>query len=921
MAKQSDLQKDSGSDIFHEVKKNRIYRSIAVKLIFIILTVSIIPYLIVSLNSLYSVQTVSTISSTTNQEIAQTSAEDTTRALETELIRILNIQTTALGNDINQKLHQVTVETTTMRDYASFLYKFPENFKNYPNASTYSRVNGSNYGSTIPDNNSWLLVSDLAENPDGTIPDDVLKEVRFTEWMDIMFRSIAANDPNAVQLYINTKSQITRGMPFVNGTYKWIDATEQFPHDINLPEYDFYYLANETNNPTRKTVWTTLYYDPAGLGWMISSISPVYLNNELKAVVGTDITLHRITDSILNVTIEKSGFAFLMSKNGRLIAFPERAGPFLGYNGTLNGTFQRDEQLQYNLLNATDTHLRNIALNMSKGHEDVIRYTSPHDNREYFFSYTFINETGWSIGVVVPVNEVTAPALLMNGQIQNKINISSQQISDNVNQLKVNTTLLIILILVAMIPTALILSNMLSQPLRTIIEGSRQIGSGDLDHRITISTHDELEDLAINFNNMAVELGKKLNELEKANQDLRQMDTIKSQFISIASHELRTPLIAIKGYIDLLLTDKNNQINADQKRKLEIIARNTTRLGRIINELLDISTIEENRLALLQDWFSIPDLIHDVTEELSSSFEKRGHRLSLDIADNIPLFFGDKDRIAQVFINLLGNSIKYTPDHGIISVHARSEGEHIICEVEDNGIGISEENISRIFTRFYQVNSITTHKTGKDEFLAGGTGLGLSIVKGIIDAHQGSISVKSSEGKGTTFQIILPVKQGAQQVDIPGKDDSAAKEKHPSEIIQPEVTERIDEKKTILVIDDEPDTVQLFEDILSIKYNVLTAHSGATGIKIALSSLPNLILLDAWMPGITGYDVSKTLKKNSKTQTTPIIIITAAVGSDDQDKARACGADYYLKKPFENSELLVLLDRFLEFTEKNHDKP
>lgn len=609
-----------------------------------------------------------------------------------------------------------------------------------------------------------------------------------------------------------------------------------------------------------------------------------------------------------------------MADNGNLIAFPERAGPFLGFNGTLTGTFQRDEQLQYNLLNSSDLNLRNIAVNMSKGNEDVIRYVSPHDNHEYFVSYTPISETGWSVAVVVPVNEVTAPARSMNNQIQDQIKISSQQISDNVNQLKVNTILLIMLILVAMIPTAFILSNMISQPIRTLIAGSRQIGSGDLDHRIKISTRDELEDLAINFNNMADELSKQLKELEKANQDLRQMDTIKSQFISIASHELRTPLIAIKGYIDLLLSDKRDQINSDQKRMLEIIARNTARLGRIINELLDISVIEENKLVLLQDWFSIADVIHDVTEELSSSFEKRGHTLSLEIADNIPLCMGDKDRLAQVFINLLGNSIKYTPDHGMITVRARSEGTNIICEVEDNGIGISEENIPRIFTRFYQVNSITTHKTGKDEFLAGGTGLGLSIVKGIIDAHQGSISVRSAEGKGTTFQIILPVKEHTPQVRIPPKNDSITREIKPTDSARTNSGEQNSQKHTLLIIDDEADTVQLFEDILSGTYNVLTANTGATGIKIALSSLPSLILLDAWMPGITGYDVCKTLKKNLKTQTIPIIIVTAAVGSDDQNKAHACGADYYLKKPFENSELLSLLDTFLGFAEENHDK-
>ena len=131
--------------------------------------------------------------------------------------------------------------------------------------------------------------------------------------MDVKFRSIAASNPYAVQLYLNTASQITRGMPFVDGEYLWIDATTQFVSDMDLATYDFYYLADAAHNPARTAVWTELYWDPAGQGWMVSSIAPVYVGDDLQGVVGIDITLDTMVNDIINVQLEQTGFAFLMS--------------------------------------------------------------------------------------------------------------------------------------------------------------------------------------------------------------------------------------------------------------------------------------------------------------------------------------------------------------------------------------------------------------------------------------------------------------------------------------------------------------------------------------------------------------------------------------------------------------------------------
>lgn len=902
-------------------------KTLALKLILIILSVSIIPIILVSFTTLFSVHTISGIAAQTFEDITTTSVEDSAVALEAELVRGLREQTISLGNDINQKLHQVTTETSILRDYAEFLYAHPGTYERYPYPSTYSFAPHGPFGSREQNENSWLLVSELALE-DGLVPEEVMDEVYLTEWLDPIFRTIARNDQNAVQLYINTRSQITRGMPFYDGEYIWVDGTLEFPTAFNSPEdFDFYYLANETNNPDRKTVWTTLYYDPAGLGWMISSISPVYTGDILKGVVGIDITLDRIISSILDVTVEQTGFAFMLSDQGHLIAFPERAGPFLGFTGTLTGTFHQDEQFRYNMSQHPDQTMSRIIRKMVSGESGIEKYLHHEDQNEYFIGYAPIKETGWSIGVVAPVHEVTAPSRVMSARIEGTTRGSSDQISDQINAFIFNNIIIILLILLAMIPTAYILTRMISNPVQTLIDGARRIGTGELTHRIEVTTHDELEELAGTFNTMAHDLDLKLTELEEVNRELRQMDALKSQFISIASHELRTPLIAMKGYIELLQGRTKGSLTDEQTKMLTIIARNTARLGRIISELLDMSRIEAKKLILNREWFSIAEIIHDVGEELSSSIQKRGHTYQVDIPEKLPQVYADRDRIAQVFINLLGNAIKYTPDNGRITLTAYAREDTVCVEVTDTGIGISPEDIPHIFSGFYQATSVTSHKTGKEEFLAGGTGLGLAIVKGIITAHDGDIIVESYPGKGTTFTVILPLSPSGSEPDRESLSGRSEETEHLSHKTVPLVTEE-EQKKTdilerdgatggtkppkVLIIDDEPDTLEFMHDLLSDQYTIISANSGATGLKSALSEIPDIILLDAWMPGITGYDVCKALKNNPKTRTIPILIVTAAVGEKEERAAESCGADGYLAKPFENEELLSRIRSFIQ---------
>ncbi len=884
--------------------------NIATKLLIILLLTSLLPLSIAVAMGFSNSRNISLIASEANQNVGNLAMSDSTEALSRELKTHLKTLAESVAGDINEILVRVEADTAELSDFAEFLYNQPQAMGVYPYPSVYEpRPEIKTFGSVEQNENSWLAIFSSAVDDNGQVSPELMEEIHLTEFMDLKFKSIARNNPYAVQLYINTPSQITRGMPFINGEFLWVDGPEQFQLNEDVTVFDFYYLADETHNPNRQPVWTELYWDPAGLGWMVSCVAPAYKDDEVKGVVGIDITLGKMIGDVINVQIEESGFAFLMSNSGQAIAFPERGADFLGFAGSLEGDFGNDEELSFFLTETNDAAFQVIVKQMQAGEHNLTTYTHPDNNQEYFLAFHPIELTHWSVGLAVPVEEVTAPAIATNEKITQNIQTTSSTIADRSQTLITNFLYIAGGIVALLIPIALIFSRTISNPIKTLQTGSQKIGAGNLDHRISVTSGDEIETLAHTFNQMADDLQTKIEEIETANAELRKLDELKSQFISMASHELRTPLISIQGYIDLLRENQENGFNANEKKMLDTVARNTTRLARIVTELLDISKIEENKLVLRQEFIHLPPIIHDIAEEHKPSLDKRGHTLNLNVQPDMPSISGDQDRIAQVIINLLGNAIKYTPDGGHIQITAQAEANTIHIQVSDNGIGIKQEDIGRLFQRFSTVHDVTKHKTGKDEFMAGGTGLGLSIVEGIVKAHDGKIWVESIYEKGSTFHVTLPVATAPTQKPLqtePTPTLYRATHFH-TEISTPLSAA---EKLKVLVIDDEEDVLDITAKVLGDQYEIITAQTSATGIKQAITDKPNLILLDVWMPGISGYDVCKTLKRNNKTKETPIIIFTAATEKVNEDRAREAGADGFVTKPFRREDLVNLIESF-----------
>ena len=230
--------------------------------------------------------------------------------------------------------------------------------------------------------------------------------------------------------------------------------------------------------------------------------------------------------------------------------------------------------------------------------------------------------------------------------------------------------------------------------------------------------------------------------------ELKKLEKVRAEFVANVSHELKTPLTAIKGFVETLRTSAKDDPVASA-RFLDIIDKQTHRLESLVNDLLILSSIESKEVKMNFMAEPLNKIIQSVLSLQKKIIEDKGHQVTVDIPEDLPNVLVDRQRMEQVFLNLLDNAVKFTPAGGKISIQARWEKPYVCVEVKDNGVGIPAEHLSRVFERFYRVDRARSRE-------AGGTGLGLAIVRQIVNAHQGKIEVESSSDVGSTFRIFLP---------------------------------------------------------------------------------------------------------------------------------------------------------------------
>ncbi len=402
---------------------------------------------------------------------------------------------------------------------------------------------------------------------------------------------------------------------------------------------------------------------------------------------------------------------------------------------------------------------------------------------------------------------------------------------------------------------------------------------------------------------------------------LQELDTLKTRLYTNMTHEFRTPLTVIMGMIENIRGHEN-------ERKL--IQRNSKNLLRLINQLLDLSKLDSGTMKMDVVQSDLINYLQYLTESFHSMAQER--KIGLTFYSELPELVMDFDevKVQHIIYNLLSNALKFTGEGGKVVLHAsqteRNGQPFLKLKIQDTGIGIPEGQLAHIFDRFFQADNSSTRK-------GEGTGIGLALTKELVELMGGSISVESTQGKGTTFTLLLPVKleantpvaNGEFQTSrslapelVPSLPLAPSKEPPPGplqrrgSVTSPPPLEGAGGRPLLLLIEDNADVVTYIVGLLEKDYEIHTAPNGQAGIEKATELVPDIIISDVMMPEKDGYEVCETLKNDERTSHIPIILLTAKAEESDRIAGLRKGADAYLMKPFNKEELFVRLEKLLE---------
>ncbi|MGA3172731.1 MAG: response regulator [Chthoniobacteraceae bacterium] len=382
-----------------------------------------------------------------------------------------------------------------------------------------------------------------------------------------------------------------------------------------------------------------------------------------------------------------------------------------------------------------------------------------------------------------------------------------------------------------------------------------------------------------------------VHEQRKAEEALVEADKRKDEFLAMLGHELRNPLAAIRQAVSI--TENISEDPGARQWAAAVIDRQTAQLSRMVDDLLDVERINRGRIDLRLEALDLDAVLARAIEAVRAAMEQKGHTLVAEIDDPGLRVNGDSARLEQVFVNLLGNAVKYTPEHGRIRLSARRDHSEVVISVADNGIGISPDLLPHVFKLF------TQGETSLDR-AEGGLGIGLTVVKSLVEMHGGFVEVLSA-GKqaGAEFIVRLPLlpaessPSGSTPVgDVPGDLPAGLR---------------------VLIVDDHIDAAQTLALLLSRRNcKVRVTHDGPSAIVAAREFDPQVFLLDLGLPGLDGYEIAATLRADSRFRTALFVAISGYAQDADRARTLAAGFDCHCAKPVDFPTLLsVIRARFL----------
>jgi len=411
------------------------------------------------------------------------------------------------------------------------------------------------------------------------------------------------------------------------------------------------------------------------------------------------------------------------------------------------------------------------------------------------------------------------------------------------------------------------------------------------------------------------ELNKRNQDLARSNEQLEELDRLKSEFFANVSHELRTPITLIISPLQDAL--RNESLPSGVRDILKIALEHSMRLMRLINDLLELIRIGKGRSQCKMRPIDLSSFVPGMVDSVRYLARLKKQTIHSQGEENRLVVMADPDKLEKALLNLLTNSIKFTPARGSITARLLREGAKAVVEVEDTGIGIPAKDLPFIFDRFRQVDGSSTRKFQ-------GLGIGLALAKSIVEEHKGVLRARSEQGKGSIFRIELPLSNGIPQ------PEKILEEWYEETDVLSEIYQTADRKigigiqedqreipavgageSSILIVEDEPDMRRFLVSIFHEQCRVLQAVDGEARLAMARKYHPDLILLDLMLPGIDGLEICAAVKKEEDTRNIKVVLLTARVDEESKISALERGADDFISKPFSTTEVKVRITNLL----------